>query len=61
MKIKRIQGYSLLELTIIIGIAIIMITITKPYIESFIKSLRTIKILEPKAIEEVVKLIETTA
>jgi hypothetical protein len=43
MKIKRIGGYSLLELTIIIGIGIIMITITKPYIAKFIESLKVIQ------------------
>ena len=57
MKIKRIGGYSLLELTIIIGIGIIMITITKPYITKFIESLKSIQAtLDTKAIEDLAKL-----
>ena len=57
MKIKRIGGYSLLELTIIIGIGIIMITITKPYITKFIESLKAIQAtLDTKVIEDLAKL-----
>ena len=39
---RRINGYSLLELTIIIGIAIIMITITRPHIENTIQGIKSI-------------------
>jgi hypothetical protein len=57
MKIKRINGYSLLELTIIIGIGIIMITITKPYIEKFLESLKVIQgHFDTKIIDDLTKL-----